>query len=96
METDGHMLVDSSKFHAPAGHVLCPLIDIDVLVTDDEITPEHQRMVEDAGVRLVVAPIPKVSVSVLPRARAGARRDRPALSFLRAPRTSWSTRPAGC
>jgi DeoR family ulaG and ulaABCDEF operon transcriptional repressor len=72
------LLVDSSKFHAPAGHVLCPLSDIDVLVTDDEITPEHQRMVEDAGVRLVVAPIPKVSVSVLPRARAGAGSNKPA------------------
>jgi len=48
------LLVDSSKFEAPAGHVVCSLHDIDVLITDDGLTREDQEMVRAAGVRLVL------------------------------------------
>jgi DeoR family ulaG and ulaABCDEF operon transcriptional repressor len=49
------VLVDSSKFDGPSGHVVCPLQEIDVVVTDAGISAGHTKMLEAAGVRLVVA-----------------------------------------
>jgi DeoR family ulaG and ulaABCDEF operon transcriptional repressor len=49
------VLVDSSKFSAPAGHVVCELDRIDTIVTDKGITAETRNMLEKAGVRVVVA-----------------------------------------
>jgi DeoR family ulaG and ulaABCDEF operon transcriptional repressor len=49
------VLVDSSKFDGPSGHVVCPLEEIDVIVTDRGVRPAHRSMLEKAGVRLVVA-----------------------------------------
>jgi DeoR family ulaG and ulaABCDEF operon transcriptional repressor len=49
------VLVDSSKFTGPSGHVVCSLDAIDTLVTDAGILPEYVRMLEKAGVRLIVA-----------------------------------------
>src|SRR5262249_51656756 len=49
------VLVDSTKFDGPSGHVVCPLEDIDVVVTDAGVAPEHIQMLERAGVRLVIA-----------------------------------------
>lgn len=48
------VLVDSSKFHGPSGHVVCGLEEIDIIITDSGVTEEERRMVERAGVRLVV------------------------------------------
>jgi DeoR family transcriptional regulator, ulaG and ulaABCDEF operon transcriptional repressor len=49
------VLVDSSKFDGPSGHVVCRLEDIDTVVTDSEISAQHRKMLEKAGIRLVVA-----------------------------------------
>jgi DeoR family ulaG and ulaABCDEF operon transcriptional repressor len=49
------LMVDSSKFAGAAGHLLCPLEDLDVLVTDAGLQDGHARMVERAGVKLVIA-----------------------------------------
>lgn len=49
------LLVDSSKFRGPSGHVVCGLDEIDVVVTDSGITDDERRMVERGGARLVVA-----------------------------------------
>ncbi len=49
------LLVDSSKFAAPAGHVLCPLEAVTTLVTDDGIDDACAEYVEAAGVELVIA-----------------------------------------
>jgi DeoR family ulaG and ulaABCDEF operon transcriptional repressor len=49
------VLVDSSKFAGPSGHVVCPLEDIDFVVTDAGISAEHAKMLEESGVRLIVA-----------------------------------------
>lgn len=51
------VLVDSSKFDAPAGHVVCDIDDIDVLITDDGISDADARMIEQAGIRLIVVPV---------------------------------------
>ena len=50
------VLLDSSKFDGPSGHIVCGLDEIDVLVTDRGVSPRHAQMVQDAGVKLIVAP----------------------------------------
>lgn len=49
------LLVDSSKFRGPSGNVVCGLEEIDVIVTDAGVTDEERRIVEQAGVRLIIA-----------------------------------------
>ena len=49
------LLVDSSKFEAPAGHVACTLQEVDTVVTDDGIRQEHIALIKDCGVKLIVA-----------------------------------------
>lgn len=49
------LLVDSSKFHGPSGHVVCGLDEIDIVVTDPGVSDDERRMVENAGVRLIIA-----------------------------------------
>ncbi len=49
------VLVDSTKFDGPSGHIVCELAEIDVLITDDAIRPQHRQMLEAAGIRLVIA-----------------------------------------
>lgn len=50
------VLVDSSKFRQPVGHVLFPLARIATVVTDDGLGPEDRRLLEQAGVRVIIAP----------------------------------------
>jgi DeoR family ulaG and ulaABCDEF operon transcriptional repressor len=49
------VLVDSSKFAGPSGHVVCALDEIDVVVTDAGVGAAERRMLEAAAVSLVVA-----------------------------------------
>jgi DeoR family ulaG and ulaABCDEF operon transcriptional repressor len=49
------LLVDSSKFTAPSGNLVCALSEIDVVVTDDGVTAAQADMIKSAGVKLVVA-----------------------------------------
>lgn len=49
------VLVDSSKFHGPSGHVVCSLEDIDVVVTDSGISAQHVKMLEKASVKVIIA-----------------------------------------
>ncbi|MBF9029464.1 DeoR family transcriptional regulator [Rhodobacterales bacterium HKCCE3408] len=49
------VLVDSSKFENRSSLVLCPLSQIDVIVTDDGITDKTAAMLEAADIKLVVA-----------------------------------------
>jgi len=49
------VLVDSSKFDGPSGHVVCHLDEIDTVVTDAGISAQHTKMLEKAGVRVVIA-----------------------------------------
>ncbi len=49
------LLVDSSKFVSSSGTIVCGLDEVDVLVTDSGIAPEHADMVRAAGVKLIVA-----------------------------------------
>jgi DeoR family ulaG and ulaABCDEF operon transcriptional repressor len=49
------VLVDSSKFDGPSGHVVCHLDEIDTVVTDAGISAQHTKMLEKAGVRVAIA-----------------------------------------
>jgi DeoR family ulaG and ulaABCDEF operon transcriptional repressor len=48
------LLVDSSKFQGPSGNVLCGLDQIDVVVTDSGIGGSHRKMLESAGVKIIL------------------------------------------
>ena len=49
------VLIDSSKFRQRSSLILCGLDRISTIITDDGVTDSEQRMVENAGVRLIVA-----------------------------------------
>jgi DeoR family ulaG and ulaABCDEF operon transcriptional repressor len=50
-------LIDSSKFIASAGHVLCELSRVKTLITDDGADPACIRMLECEGVEVIVAKV---------------------------------------
>jgi DeoR family ulaG and ulaABCDEF operon transcriptional repressor len=49
------VMADSSKFQRRSSMILCPLERVTAIVTDDGISEDAIRMVEDAGVRLIIA-----------------------------------------
>jgi DeoR/GlpR family transcriptional regulator of sugar metabolism len=49
------VLADGSKFGRQALSQVCELGDIDVLIADPSVPGEYERIVEDAGVRFLVA-----------------------------------------
>lgn len=49
------LLVDSSKFRAAAGHIVCGLEELDVVVTDPGLTRTDQKLLDAASVRVVIA-----------------------------------------
>ena len=50
------LMVDSSKFSAPAGHILCPLESVSIVVTDDALPDACAAYIEAAGAELIIAP----------------------------------------
>jgi len=55
------VLVDASKFEPKGSLVVCPLSRIDTLITDESAPAEALAMLREAGVNVVVAPLPIVS-----------------------------------
>lgn len=51
------VLADSRKFAIRARYTHIPLSRISTLVTDDGLADEHAKMLEEAGIRLVIAPV---------------------------------------
>lgn len=49
------LLVDATKFTRRSALILCPLSRIHTVITDDRIEDRHAALLEDAGVRLIVA-----------------------------------------
>jgi DeoR family transcriptional regulator, ulaG and ulaABCDEF operon transcriptional repressor len=49
------LLVDSTKFQRRSSLILCALDRVSTLVTDDAIPDAARTMVEDAGIKLIVA-----------------------------------------
>ncbi|CCM79048.1 DeoR/GlpR family DNA-binding transcription regulator [Rhizobium mesoamericanum] len=51
------VMVDSSKFHRRSSLILCPLDRVSTIITDDGVPEDAVRMIEDAGVKLVIASV---------------------------------------
>lgn len=51
------VLADSSKFERNTGLVLCPLSEIDIVVTDSGISANNRAMLEKADIEVVIAPM---------------------------------------
>jgi DeoR family transcriptional regulator, ulaG and ulaABCDEF operon transcriptional repressor len=49
------LLVDSSKFHASSGAIVCALEEVDVVITDARLTPAERAMLEAANIEVIVA-----------------------------------------
>ncbi len=49
------VLADASKFEGPSGNVVCALEEIDTIITDDRISDPTATMIEQAGVKLIIA-----------------------------------------
>lgn len=49
------VLLDSSKFDGPSGHLVCRLEEIDVIVTDTGIKSSQVASLEKAAIRVIVA-----------------------------------------
>lgn len=49
------ILADSSKFTTRKSIIMCPLSKVHTVVTDDHIDDESCKMLEEAGVRLIIA-----------------------------------------
>ncbi len=49
------LLVDSSKFAIRSSLILCPLERVHIIITDDGVSARDARIVEQAGIRLIVA-----------------------------------------
>ena len=49
------VMADSTKFHRRSSLILCPLERVTTIITDDGITDEAAVMIENAGVRLIIA-----------------------------------------
>ena len=49
------VLLDSSKFDGPSGHVVCRLDEIDIVVTDRKIKPKQKSLLQAAGIKVVIA-----------------------------------------
>ena len=49
------LLVDASKFSVQSSMILAPLARANRIITDDRLSPSDRRMIEDAGVELIIA-----------------------------------------
>ena len=49
------LLVDSTKFRAQSSMILAPLARAQCIITDERLTDADRRMIEEAGVALIVA-----------------------------------------
>jgi DeoR family ulaG and ulaABCDEF operon transcriptional repressor len=49
------LLVDATKFRAQSSMILAPLTRAGRIITDSRITADERRMIEDAGIELIVA-----------------------------------------
>lgn len=51
------VLVDSSKFERKSSLILCALDRVMTIITDDEVSDSARKMMEQAGVDLIVVPV---------------------------------------
>jgi DeoR family transcriptional regulator, ulaG and ulaABCDEF operon transcriptional repressor len=52
------VLVDATKFDGPSGNVVCGLEEIDTIITDNRVSDRTAKLLERAGVKLIIADTP--------------------------------------
>jgi len=63
------VLADSTKFGEARSLVVFPLAEVDVFVTDEGISDGDRRMLEDAGVEVLIAPLDRENRGEAPAER---------------------------
>ena len=48
------VVADSSKFHKRSFAFIAPISEVDIIITDAEISPEDNKKLENAGVQLII------------------------------------------
>ncbi len=49
------VLADSSKLGQRSNFILCPLEQVDILITDNKVSQEHKDLLEEHGIEVVIA-----------------------------------------
>ena len=49
------LVADSSKFNRRSLAFICPINEIDIIVTDDKLNAEYITKLEEAGVQVIIA-----------------------------------------
>lgn len=66
------VMVDSSKFRKRSSLILCPLENVSTIITDEGVPDDAARMVEDAGIKLIVAGAPASAGADVPPDKRGS------------------------
>jgi DeoR family transcriptional regulator, ulaG and ulaABCDEF operon transcriptional repressor len=66
------VMVDSSKFRKRSSLILCPLENVSTIITDEGVPDDAARMVEDAGIKLIVAGAPASAAADVPPDKRGS------------------------
>ena len=51
------LLLNSDKLHTRAFSNLCPISMLDTIIVDDRISPEHEEILRNSGVEVIIAPM---------------------------------------
>ncbi|HZJ19725.1 MAG TPA: DeoR/GlpR transcriptional regulator, partial [Pricia sp.] len=49
------LVADSSKFNRRSLAFICPISQIDTVVTDDKISAEDRKQLQESGVKVIIA-----------------------------------------
>ncbi|MBD9385763.1 DeoR/GlpR transcriptional regulator [Rhizobium sp. CG4] len=66
------VMIDSSKFRKRSSLILCPLENVSTIITDEGVPDDAARMVEDAGIKLIVAGASASAVADVPPDKRGS------------------------
>ncbi|MDO5894269.1 DeoR/GlpR family DNA-binding transcription regulator [Agrobacterium sp. Azo12] len=66
------VMIDSSKFRKRSSLILCSLENVSTIITDEGVPDDAARMVEDAGIKLIVAGASASAVADVPPDKRGS------------------------
>jgi DeoR family ulaG and ulaABCDEF operon transcriptional repressor len=66
------VMIDSSKFRKRSSLILCPLENVSTIITDEGVPDDAARMVDDAGIKLIVAGASASAVADVPPDKRGS------------------------
>lgn len=66
------VMIDSSKFRKRSSLILCSLENVSTIITDEGVPDDAARLVEDAGIKLIVAGASASAVADVPPDKRGS------------------------